>query len=84
LSAPSYNYGDFAGADWGENARFPATGRRFRRGGAQVDTDSHMNYWSASVSGDCAYCMYNYSKNLFYPSTIGYRTYGFSVRCVKE
>jgi uncharacterized protein (TIGR02145 family) len=78
---------DTGGANWGANALFPAAGYRNGNSGSLSNGGSNGIYWSASP-----YTISNYeASNLFFSFTdiilrsfSRDRTFGFSVRCVKE
>jgi len=63
----------------------PAAGYRSYYGGTSNNVGSLGYYWSSTVYGTIAYCMYINSGGV-YPSdnNSNYRAYGFSVRCVKQ
>ncbi len=67
-------------------AWYPAVGYRFNDSGALNNVGSYGYYWSASPSpssSNSAYNLYFYSGNVY--SAVSYlRSYGYSVRCVRE
>ena len=63
---------------------FPAAGYRNSFDGSMNDVGSHGYSWSSSPYNDNnGYDLYLYSGSV-YPSSVNYRAYGFSVRCVQE
>ena len=71
----------------GTTAWYPAVGYRYDDSGALYNVGSDGYYWSASPdpsSGDGAYNLYFYNGYV-YPANYNYlRSYGYSVRCVRE
>jgi uncharacterized protein (TIGR02145 family) len=93
VNSPWYGYSNQTfssgtGANWGENALYPATGyRSFGNGSLTGSGGTSGYYWSASSYGSssyqAAYLLFNSTGNVYVYN--GYnRSHGYSVRCVKE
>ena len=73
-------------ADGKSTAWYPAVGCRYHGSGALSNVGSLGYYWSASPnpsSSYYAYYLYFYNGNV-YPASNYLRSYGYSVRCVRE
>ena len=83
----SANYGrHWTLADGTTTAWYPAVGYRYYDSGALSNVGSYGCYWSASPhpsSSHYAYNLYFYNGNV-YPANNFNRSYGYSVRCVRE
>jgi uncharacterized protein (TIGR02145 family) len=76
-----FSSNDATGA-YASNLKLPAAGGRNNSAGVLDFVGSHGYYWSSTVSGTEAWYLY-FTSNLAYMA-IGYRAYGFSVRCIKD
>lgn len=61
--------------------KLPNAGRR-SYSGSLAYVGSRNYYWSSNVTGDNAYYLYNSSTGS--STTSSYRSYGYSVRCIKN
>jgi hypothetical protein len=62
---------------------YPPSGCRYGVNGCQVYLGSNGYYWTATAFGTLAYDLY-FRSGIVYPNVNYDRSYGFSVRCVKN
>jgi len=72
-----------SGMYFGNSLFLPAAGSRDNSNGALNDRGSNGYYWSSTYNSTSAYILYFYSGGV-YPTINGYRSSGFSVRCMAD
>jgi len=77
----SWSSDDAAGA-FASPLKLPVAGYRLNNNGSFYEVGSGGYYWSSTVSGTDARCLYFYSSSAFMLSN--YRARGYSVRCLKD